>query len=206
MKRAGTAALTISLALLLCACGSAGTEQRIEARRGELAAAETLSFTAELTANLAEEAFAFSLACSESGGVLSAEVLSPASIAGIRFRMEDAGSVMEYETVSFTLGDAAGYPLTFLPVLTEALRSGHIVRCWSEHGHLAAELYVGEERSLTVWYAEETMNPAFASLSESGVERVRCHITAFQTEGTILKQERITDETGYQTNLGGNFS
>ena len=182
MRCAEKAALTMTLALLLCACGGAGTEERVEARRGELAAAERLSFTAELTANLDTEVFPFTLACTDSAGILTAEVLAPAGIAGIRARMDGAGTAVEFEQLSLPVGDGAGYPLSALPLLTEALRSGHVIRSWTEHGHLAAELYVGDSQELTVWYTEEGMDPAFASLSEGGVEKVRCRITDFQTE------------------------
>ena len=65
MRRAGLLALMISLGLLAGCASGTDWEERLSERRAQLAAAEELSFTAKLSADLGETVFD----CTLSAGV-----------------------------------------------------------------------------------------------------------------------------------------
>ena len=187
MKRVIAPVLMITLLLAACG-GGAVLEERVEARRDALAAAERISFTAEVTADLGSEVFESTLACTATPEGVTMEVISPELIAGVT-ATATAGAgetAMEYGSVQLLVGatDAPG-PFSALPLLCEALRTGHVIRAWSEDGLVAAEFYAGDERGLTVWFDESGLTPVhaeFYSGSADGHVDVRCEIRDFIVE------------------------
>ena len=186
MKRALLSALMITLLLAGCG-GEAALEERLEARRDEYAAAETLSFTAEITANLGNEIFPCTLACTAMEEETRVEVLEPSLVAGVTASLRAGETELRYEGLQLSFGAAdaaAGSPMAFAPLLTKALRSGHIIRAWRETGgeappRVAAEIYIDDTRQLTVWYDSGTLTPQAALLSSDGEEAVRCTLRDF---------------------------
>ena len=185
MKRVLLPALMITL--LLTGCGSeAALEEQLEKRRDEYAAAETLSFTAEITADLGTEVFPCTLACTATAEEMRVEVIEPSIVAGVTASLRAGETTLRYDGLQLSFGAAdagAGSPMAFAPLLAEALRSGHIIRAWretSDESVLAvAEIYVDDARQLTVWYAADTLIPRAALLSSGGVEAVRCTLLEF---------------------------
>ena len=181
MKRVIAPVLMITL--LLAACGGAVLEERVEARRDALAAAERISFTAEVTADLGSEVFESTLACAATPERISMEVLSPEIVAGVTASVAAGETGLEYGNVQLIVGapDAPG-PFTALSLLCGALRSGHVIRAWREEGLAAAEFYAGDDHGLTVWFTESGLTPVHAELSDAdGRALVRCEIRDFQT-------------------------
>ena len=179
MKRALLPALMISL--LLSGCGAAA-EERIEARRDALAAAEEIRFTARIRANPGKnEAFDCVLDCAAEPGEVTVEVVEPAEIAGLRAKAAEDGASLEYEGVVLGLGGAAGGPLGAVPLLLRGLKSGHVIRAWEEDGGqvLAAELYADDDCELTLWFDADSLAPLNASISENGAEELRCEFENF---------------------------
>ena len=189
MKRALRSALMITLLLAGCG-GEAALEKQLEARRDEYAAAETLSFTAEITADLGNEVFPCTLACTATAEETRVEVLEPSIVSGVTACLRAGETELRYDGLQLSFGAAdagPGSPMAFAPLLTEALRSGHIVRTWRERetdgepALAAAEIYVDDARQLTVWYASDTLIPQAALLASDGVEAVRCTLRDFTT-------------------------
>ena len=187
MKRALLGALMITLLLAGCG-GGAALEEQLEARRDAYAAAETLSFTAEITADLGNEVFPCTLACTATAEETRVEVIEPSIVAGVTASLRAGETELRYDGLQLSFGAAdaaAGSPMAFAPLLTKALRSGHIVRAWREREtggdtpRVAAEIYVDDARQLTVWYAADTLTPQAALLSSGGVEAVRCTLRDF---------------------------
>ena len=184
MKRVILPVLMITL--LLAACGGAAVEEQVEARRDALGAAEQISFTAEVTADLGSEVFESTLACTATPEGVTMEVISPELVAGVTATAGAGETALEYGSVQLLVGaiDAPG-PFSALPLLCEALRSGHVIRAWSEDGLVAAEFYAGDERGLTVWFTGDGLTPAHAELysgSADGRALVRCEIRDFVVE------------------------
>ena len=185
MKRVILPVLMITL--LLTACGGAALEEQVEARRDALGNAEQISFTAEVTTDLGSEIFESTLACTATPERVAMEVISPELVAGVT-ATATAGAgetALEYGSVQLLVGaiDAPG-PFSALPLLCEALRTGHVIRAWSEDGLVAAEFYAGDERGLTVWFTEDGLTPAHAEFysSADGRADVRCEIRDFVME------------------------
>ena len=184
MKRAVLPVLMMTL--LLSACGGAALEEQIEARRDALGAAERISFTAEVSCDLGSEVFDCTLACTATPEQVAMEVLSPEIIAGVTASAAAGETALEYGSVQLAVGeqDAPG-PFSALRLLCEALRTGHVIRAWSEDGLVAAEFYAGDERGLTVWFTGDGLTPAHAELysgSADGRALVRCEIRDFVME------------------------
>lgn len=182
MRRVVLPVLMISL--LLCACGGAAAEEALEKQRDTLAAAEEITFTAELTANLGDEVFACTLACVSTPEEVTAEVLEPALIAGVKASVRDGEATLRYEGMQLHLGDALGAgPISAVPLLFRALKTGHIIRAWTEKAEdgelLAAELYADDDYALTMWFDADALSPVHASISENGTELLRCEIKDF---------------------------
>lgn len=186
MRRALLPALMITLLLAGCG-GEAALEERLETRRDEYAAAETLSFTAEITADLGSEVFPCTLACAATPEETRVEVIEPATVAGVTAGVRTGETELRYEGLQLSFGAAdagAASPMAFAPLLADALRTGHIVRAWKETDggtpRIAAEIYVDDARQLTVWYAFDTLTPQAASLSSGGAEAIRCTLREFR--------------------------
>ena len=183
MKRAILPALMITL--LLCACGNGGAaaEEKLEARRDALAAAEEITFTADVTANLGDEVFACTLACAATPEEVSAEVLAPEPVAGVRAVSRDGETTLRYEGVQLSVGAAGLGPMQAVPLLMRALKAGHVIRAWTETAErgalIAAEIYADDNYALTVWFDSAALSPVHASLSEGGTELLRCEIRNF---------------------------
>ncbi len=178
-------ALMISLLLTGCG-GAAGAERKIETQRDAFAAAEKLSFTAQCTSSPGGgEVFFCELNCSADALQTAVEVVSPASVAGITATAHSGETVLSYDGVQLVIGAAQmPGPLTAMPLLTEALRGGSVLRAWREREGdtqlLAADYFCdAEETELTVWFDEATLLPMHAEVRSGGVSVLQCEILNF---------------------------
>ena len=181
-KRAILPALMITL--LLSACGGAAAEETLEKQRDVLAAAEEICFTAEVTASAGDEVFVCTLRCSSTPEEITAEVVEPESVAGVKASVKDGETTLRYEGVQLSVGDPdAMGPMGAVPLLFRALTAGHIIRAWTEKAEdgalLAAEVYADDDFALTLWFDADTLTPVHASLSEDGTEFLRCEFKDF---------------------------
>lgn len=187
MRRFLIPALMISLLLAGCR-GTAGTEQKIEEQRDRFAAAE-LSFTAEVTADLGSEVFECTLCCSASGDAVTVEVTAPENIAGVRAHIKGGETTLEYDGVQLVVGRAGTEgvsPVSAMPLLMSALRTGHVIRAWTEGGAkgelAAAEIYASDDCGITVWFDTAAWTPVYAELSVDGEVAVKCNISGFTVQ------------------------
>lgn len=184
MRRFIVPALMISL--LLSACGSGAVQRKVAEQRERFAAAEEIVFTADITANLGKEVFQCTLSCAASPEIVTMEVVAPESVAGVRARLENGEAALEYEGISLGIGTAgldSITPVSAVPLLMSALRSGFMQRCWMERDGeetlVAEEVYVTDEAALTVWYNESDMAPVACEFSQEGRVILRCEIRGF---------------------------
>ena len=158
----------------------------LKEQRERFAAAEELSFTLDATLLTESEVFDCTLVCSDRAGAVSIEVTAPENVAGVRVRIENGESVLEYGEITLGIGAAGRYgisPVSAVSLLSDALRGGFLRRCWSERDGarelLAAEIYVTDEAALTVWFDAETLDPIHAEFAQDGRTVLRCEIRAF---------------------------
>lgn len=175
----------LMISLLLGGCGNSAQE-KLTRQRETLADAGTIAFTAEITADIGSEVFSCTARCSWTPEETVIELTAPENLAGIRARLRDGETLLEYEQISLGVGNAGATelsPAAAVPLLAEALRSGFLQRCWTERQEerelLAAQIYVSDAAELTVWYDGETLAPAAAEFSRDGAMALRCEITDF---------------------------
>ena len=113
------------------------------------------------------------------------ELTAPESVAGIRALVEADGTKIEYEALSLGVGGAAETPapVTAIPLLIRALRSGSTLRAWTEHEGsrtlFVRELFVTDDCTLTVWLDGTSLLPIHAEFARHGETVLRCEIREF---------------------------
>jgi hypothetical protein len=176
------------IALLLSGCGNAVPERRMEELKQSLTAAQRVTLTADVTANLENEVFSCTLKCSAQPDAVTVEVLAPDSIAGIRAVVDPEGSRIEYADISLGVGGEAEVPapVTALPLLLTALKGGSTLRTWTERADgrelVVRESYVSDDTSLVVWLDAESLQPLCAEFRRGGTVAISCEITQFTYE------------------------
>ena len=161
----------LALSLLLTACGKdRAFKSEYESFSKELASAEAVSFTANVRAEYEHKTarFALSYTEDESGAVVT--VLAPELISGISARVAADGTSLEYGEISLDTGslDSHGLsPMSALPVMMRALKSGHLDSYWTEDGKTVLRLIPDDEYICTVWFGDE-MTPLRAELQSDG--------------------------------------
>ena len=169
--------LPLLLCLLLAGCGNA-SRQRFEDFSQELAQRDTLTFTAELTAAYPNRTAAFTLRYTMEGDVQRVTVLAPGRISGISARVEKGSTALEYDGLILDTGDLDAYglsPMSALPLLVDALCTGHPDGFWTEDGHDAVALLYDDHTTVQVWFDEAGL-PFRAELISDGVVTVSCEI------------------------------
>lgn len=178
------------IALLLAGCGEAAAlEKGLAEAREAWAQAESIGFTAEVTAELSDSVFDCSLAVTRSGEETAVEVLAPENIAGIKARLKAGETEIEYDGVILAVGDAALgeiSPLAAMPMLMDALLQGHARSIWTEsqgeEAFAVAELYVSETEYALLWLQRENFAPRHMELVSEGRAVVKCEIISFTEE------------------------
>lgn len=165
--------------LLLSACGANAVESRYKAFSQELAERDTLSFTAALRAEYEDRAASFTLRYDRNAAGCTVTVLEPEIVAGIKARLDEGGSRLEYEGLIIDTGDLGSYgltPMSALPTLVEAMKSGHLESFWEEGGLAVMQLILDDHLSAQVSFQQETMIPVHAELVSDGKVTVVCEI------------------------------
>ena len=181
--------------LLLSSCG--GTEKGNQAEelaltiRGEYLALEGLSARAEITADYGQRVYDFVLDASVGGGETVLTLAEPEWAAGITARLKGDEGTLEYDGLILETGVLDGEtlsPLSALPELLEAARSGYMARCVLEEEEGGAVLRVdcadpdqelGTGREIALWFDSETHALERGEIIQDGFRVILCHITEF---------------------------
>ncbi len=183
------AALMIT-ALFLGGCSDEERLQsRLDERRQEIADSEYVGFRADVCVELTDSVFDCVLQVERSDGEIVVEAIEPEIIAGIRARVSDGETAIEYEDLILVIGDTVLGEVSpvaaMLPVL-EAMQSSYADMVWAETqgqtGLLAAQCYVSEDEYIRIWFASENMTPVNAELVSGGRVVVKCRIEDFTLE------------------------
>lgn len=188
MRRTAFFALMISLALLLTACADRGDGEKFEKYRQTLSG-KTLQATAEVYAEAGGKRLAYQLSCVSAAGVAEVLVLAPADLYGVKARIAENGSAVEYEGVVLALGEDTAIsvsPVSTLPAVGEALEKGWLKNLWREEldGRpcLAAAFVRDADVTITVWLDYSTMTPVYAEISTADRVQISCVIQDWRVE------------------------
>ena len=178
----------LMMTLLLSGCRGAAPERRMEELEQTLNAAQSVTLTADVTANLENEIFSCTLRCTARPDAVAVEVRAPESVAGIRAVTDAEGRRIEYGDLSLGVGgdDGVPSPVTALPLLVNALKQGSALRTWDERDGeetvIVREYYLTDSALLAVWLDGERLCPLCAEFRQDGAVTIRCEITQFTLE------------------------
>ena len=166
MQRKAIAALMISL-LLLSACGHGAGEQTFEAFRDTLTG-KLVTVTAQVRVQR-----------------------------GVTAHLRDGASTLAFDDIILPAGDLNGAgltPLTALPYVVQAIRSGYVDLTWTEDGLQVVQLITDDHTAVRL-YLDGTV-PQCAELSVDDTLCLRCTM-----ENWNLEQGSMNDES-QDPNLG----
>lgn len=161
----------LAICLLLSACGKANAvKNAYEDFSKELSACDEFSFTAAVRAEYEHKTARFTLSYTEDdvGGTVT--VIAPELISGISARVLKNSTRLEYGDVSLDVGtlDKHGLsPMSSLPALVSALKSGHLDSFWTEDGKTVLQLIPNDDLLCTVWFSD-SMTPLRAEIQSDG--------------------------------------
>lgn len=160
----------LCLALLLGGCGTVREAERREGFAEALSARQDLRFTASMRAEYPDKTVRYRLAYEEDGEGCTVRVLEPEEIAGVSVRLAADGAQLRFEELRLDTGplDRSGLsPVSALPRLTQALRSGHLESVWQEGDLTVWELVPDDALRVQVWM-DDSLVPQRAELISEG--------------------------------------
>lgn len=204
MRRALALALMIS-SLVLTACGAgAQGEEELKQQREAWNAAETLCFTADVSADLGESVFACTLDCAYTPEELRMTILAPELAKGITARKSADDTVLSYDGLELSVGTLTGTrvtPADAVPLLLDALLQGHVTAIYEEKTDetsiLCVQVYVDEETYALLRLDGESLSPLEGELVSGGRAAASCRFRDFTAE-----QEGDDNETPDHEDLG----
>ncbi len=196
MKRvhlaARLSAALLPVALILSGCGGASARADFESFSKALAEEENLSYTARVRAEYDDSSVEFTLEYAEDTNGARVTVLSPEIIRGVSARVSAGETALEYDGVSLDTGELDDFglsPMSALPRLTEAMKSGYLDTAWTEDGELCALIVPADGVSVQVRLDKYTNTPLSAELASNGRVRVFAEICEWSPTGKIIEED-----------------
>ena len=190
--------LLLIMCLLLGACGGREFSDAHEQLTQRLGAAEALSFTANVRAEYENKTARFTLSYSEDSQGGSVTVLAPQLIAGVTARVKPDGASLEYDGISLGTGELDDYglsPMSALPLLVQALKTGALDSGWTEGDYTVMQIDSTDTLSCTVWFRPDGLEPCQAELISDGRVKVFIEISDWQ-EGAQVPAPTLEEHTG----------
>lgn len=178
--------------LLLAGCGKAGVSEAEElalAIRGEYLAMDGCAARAAITADYGQRVYQYELAVAVSGEETALTLSAPETVAGLTARMTGEENLLEFDGVCVETGplDENGLtPVSAVPALLEAAKSGYITACALEEdgavlrvdcGDSAGSPGTGTETAL--WFDAATHALTQGEISSDGFRVILCEFSDF---------------------------
>ena len=148
--------LMISL-VILCGCADSGEESFMQFMQ-QVSAANEIGFDALVRAEYSDKTAEFKLGYTQDENGAVVEVKEPELIAGIKARVSEDGTQLEYDGAVLDIGTFAGSelsPMSALPLLAKTMREGHIDIVWTEDDMLVARIIPSDDFTVTLWLSPE---------------------------------------------------
>ena len=179
--------ILLSITLLLSSCGKSRGEGDYRAFAERLNGLDGLSFTAQVRAEYEHKTARFTLAYEENREGGRVTVVAPELIRGVSARVKPGSTTLEYDSVVLDTGSLDSFglsPLSSLPVMLRAMRTGHVDSVWEEDGKRAVLLEPDDELRCTVWFTRSDMRPLRAELMTDGRVTVYVEISDWAEGGS----------------------
>lgn len=181
--------------LLLPACaGQAGvseTEELALAIRGEYLAMTTCAADAAVTADYGRRVYQYELTAAVDGEETVLTLSAPETVAGITARLTGEDSFLEYDGLSLETGplnEDGLTPVSAIPALLSAARSGYITACTLEEGDASSLLRIdtgdpegrpGAGTETSLWFDSATHALVRGEIYIDGFRAILCEFSDF---------------------------
>lgn len=172
--------LLLCFCLILTGCGAASLREDYQRFSAQLGMADSLSFAADLTAYYDDRLAEFELFYTENADGAVVEIRTPELIRGVKASVDKGGTQLQYEGVILDTGPLSDYglcPMSALPVIVDAIKSGHADSFRTEGDSMVVELVPDDNTVVSVWFDRENMIPVKAEIICDGRLRTACVIT-----------------------------
>lgn len=178
--------------LLLAGCGQGGGNEAEELAltiRGEYLAMDGCAAQAAVTADYGQRVYRYEMAVSVTGEETLLTLSAPETVAGLSARTTGEENLLEFDGVSVETGplDGSGLtPVSAVPALLEAARTGYITACALEEdgtvlrvdcGDPAGSPGTGAETAL--WFDVSTHALTRGEISSDGFRVILCEFSDF---------------------------
>ena len=184
--------LCVLMTTLLAGCGQPGVSEAEELAltiRGEYLAMDRCAVQVSVTADYGQRVYQYELAAAVSGEETVLTLSAPETVAGLTARITGEDSRLEFDGVSVETGplDAGGLtPVSALPALLEAAKSGYITACALEEEDTLLRVDCGDPAGspgwgteTVLWFDASTHALVRGEVSVDGFRVVLCEVTQF---------------------------
>lgn len=197
--------------LLLAGCGPAQSSEGEELAlliRGEYLEEAPWTASAALTADYGQRVYQYELEASWDGTETTLTLTAPETVAGMTAHLEGGESLLEYDGMVLETGPLNGdglTPVSAIPVLLEAARSGYItgISLDKEAGTLRMDCgdpqgVPGEGTETSLWFDVDSHALVRGEISLDGFRVILCEFTQFTKESRDIHggEETVEDLGG----------
>ena len=184
--------LCVLMMTLLTGCGTAKVSEAEELAltiRGEYLAMENCAVQAAITADYGQRVYQYEMAVAVSGEETVLTLSAPETVAGLTARLTGEENLLEFDGVSVETGplDESGLtPVSAIPVLLEAAKSGYITACALEEDGALLRVDCGDPTGspgtgteTVLWFDASTHALVKGEVSVDGFRAILCEFTDF---------------------------
>ena len=178
--------------LLLTGCGKAGgsgAEELALTIRGEYLAMEHCALQAAVTADYGQRVYQYEMAAAVTGQETVLTLSAPETVAGLTARITGEDSRLEFDGVCVETGPLDGNgltPVSALPALLEAARSGYMTACALEEDGAVLRVDCGDPSGspgtgaeTVLWFDAATHALVKGEVSVDGFRAILCEFSNF---------------------------
>lgn len=182
----------LMMTLLLAGCGKAGVSEAEELAltiRGEYLAMDACTVRAAVTADYGQRVYEYEMTASVTGEETALTLSAPETVAGLTARLTGEENLLEFDGVSVETGplDENGLtPVSAVPALLEAAKSGYITACALEEDGTLLRVDCGDPTGspgtgteTVLWFDASTHAMTRGEISVDGFRVILCEFSGF---------------------------
>ena len=178
--------------LFLTGCGGGGGKEAEELAlsiRGEYLAMESCAIQVSVTADYGQRVYEYEMAVSVNGAETVLTLSAPETVAGLTARLAGEESQLEFDGLSVETGPLDGdglTPVSAVPALLEAARSGYITACGLEGEGTVLRVDCGDPTGspgagteYALWFDASAHTLTKGEISVDGFRVILCEFSQF---------------------------
>lgn len=182
----------VLMIILLTGCGAAEGSEAEELAltiRGEYLAIDSCAVQAAITADYGQRVYQYEMAAAVNGDETVLTLSAPETVAGLTARITGEDGLLEFDGVAVETGPLDGQgltPVSALPALLEAARSGYITACALEEDGALLRVDCGDPAGspgrgteTVLWFDAATHALVRGEVSVDGFRATLCEFTGF---------------------------